>query len=81
MGRGAAGAPATVRKIVNVLSGALRFAVEDESLPSNPAHELVPPPPPISDPDADGTPEPFPYDTGLSAEEGLWSRSGWAGRS
>ncbi|OJX65528.1 MAG: hypothetical protein BGO95_10735 [Micrococcales bacterium 73-13] len=34
------GAPATVRKIVNVLSGALRFAVEDSRLPSNPAHRL-----------------------------------------
>src|SRR5690606_20554587 len=31
------GAPATVRKIVNVLSGSLRFAVEEERLPSNPA--------------------------------------------
>ena len=34
------GAPATVRKIVNVLSGALRFAVEDERLASNPAERL-----------------------------------------
>ncbi len=34
------GAPATVRKTVNVLSGALRFAVEDGRLPSNPAQRL-----------------------------------------
>jgi integrase len=34
------GAPATVRKSVNVLSGALRFAVEDGRLPSNPAQRL-----------------------------------------
>lgn len=34
------GSPATVRKIVNVLSGALRFAVEDGRLPSNPAQRL-----------------------------------------
>ena len=39
------GAPATVRKIVNVLSGALRFAVEDERLPSNPAARLKLPKP------------------------------------
>ena len=39
------GAPATVRKIVNVLSGALRFAVEDEPLPSNPAARLKLPKP------------------------------------
>ncbi|WP_294178661.1 hypothetical protein [uncultured Schumannella sp.] len=29
-----------MRKIVNVLSGALRFAVEDSRLPSNPAQRL-----------------------------------------
>ena len=34
------GAPATVRKTVNVLSGALQFAVEDGRLPSNPAQRL-----------------------------------------
>jgi integrase len=34
------GSPATVRKIVNVLSSALRFAVEDGRLPSNPAQRL-----------------------------------------
>lgn len=34
------GAPATVRKTVNVLSGALRFAVEDGRLPLNPAQRL-----------------------------------------
>lgn len=34
------GSPATVRKTVNVLSGALRFAVEDGRLPSNPAQRL-----------------------------------------
>ena len=39
------GAPATVRKIVNVLSGALRFAVEDGRLPSNPAQRLKLPKP------------------------------------
>ena len=39
------GAPATVRKIVNVLSGSLRFAVEDERLPSNPAARLKLPKP------------------------------------
>lgn len=38
-------APATVRKIVNVLSGALRFAVEDERLSSNPAARLKLPKP------------------------------------
>ncbi len=45
MGLGATGAPATVRKIVNVLSGALRFAVEDGRLPSNPAQRLKLPKP------------------------------------
>ncbi|MEJ1092904.1 tyrosine-type recombinase/integrase [Microbacterium istanbulense] len=39
------GAPATVRKIVNVLSGALRFAVEDGRLPSNAAQRLKLPKP------------------------------------
>ncbi|GAB3599577.1 hypothetical protein GCM10027408_21660 [Microbacterium tumbae] len=39
------GAPVTVRKIVNVLSGALRSAVEDERLPSNPAARLKLPKP------------------------------------
>ncbi|WP_447588394.1 tyrosine-type recombinase/integrase [Microbacterium lacticum] len=39
------GAPATVRKIVNVLSGALRFAVEDGRLASNPAQRLKLPKP------------------------------------
>jgi integrase len=34
------GSPATVRKTVNVLSGALRFAVEDGRLPSNQAQRL-----------------------------------------
>lgn len=34
------GSPATIRKVVNVLSGALRFAVEDARLPSNPAQRL-----------------------------------------
>jgi integrase len=34
------GSASTVRKIVNVLSGALRFAVEDGRLPSNPAQRL-----------------------------------------
>lgn len=34
------GAPATVRKTVNVLSGALGFAVEDGRLPTNPAQRL-----------------------------------------
>ncbi|MBX3193874.1 MAG: tyrosine-type recombinase/integrase [Microbacteriaceae bacterium] len=37
---GLPGAPATVRKTVNVLSGALRFAVEDGRLVNNPAHRL-----------------------------------------
>lgn len=34
------GAPDSVRKTVNVLSGALQLAVEDGRLPSNPAHRL-----------------------------------------
>jgi len=38
-------APGWLRKIVNVLSGALRFAVEDERLPSNPAARLKLPKP------------------------------------
>jgi hypothetical protein len=47
-------------------------------------HELVRPehhqpprrPEPVDDPI-----RPAAYDTGLSAEEGLWQRKGWAGRS
>lgn len=39
-------------------------------------HEPPPKPKPIDEP-----PGPALYDVGLSAEEGLWTRSGWAGRS
>lgn len=49
------------------------------------AHELIQPATPPSgdtavDADDDDTPEPSLYDTALTAEEGLWARSGWAGR-
>lgn len=37
--------------------------------PARPAKTIEPSPGPAS------------YDTGLTAEEGLWTRSGWAGRS
>jgi integrase len=37
---GLPGSPETVRKIVNVLSGALQLAVDDGRLPSNPAQRL-----------------------------------------
>lgn len=54
-------------------------------IPHERAHELIAPAAPVDDPDADAdhddTPEPSPYGTGLSAEEGLWARSGWAGRT
>lgn len=54
-------------------------------IPLERAHELTQPPRPVHDPDTDAddnaTPEPNLYDTGLSAEEGLWARSGWAGRA
>lgn len=54
-------------------------------IPLERAHELIQPATPVRDAgldtDHDDTLEPSPYDTGLSAEEGLWSRSGWAGRA
>jgi integrase len=34
------GSPETIRKVVNVLSGALQLAVDDGRLPSNPAVKL-----------------------------------------
>lgn len=50
-------------------------------IPLDRAHELIQPAQPDTDPTLDtkheDTPEPHLYDTGLSAEEGLWARSGW----
>lgn len=49
------------------------------------AHQLIPAASPPPNPGAEGieedTEEPTLYDTGLNAEEGLWARSGWAGRA
>ena len=54
-------------------------------IPIDHAHELIPNPATISvidhDADADELPEQSLYDTGLTAEEGLWTRTGWAGRA
>ncbi len=54
-------------------------------IPIDRAHELVPNPSTISaidrDTDAEELPEPSLYNTGLTAEEGLWTRTGWAGRA
>jgi len=54
-------------------------------LPLERAHELITPATTTPDIDTDTNVEdiytPSPYDNTLTAEEGLWSRSGWAGRS
>lgn len=54
-------------------------------LPLERAHELIPNPTRtsaiIDTTDADELPERSLYDTGLSADEGLWHRTGWAGRA
>jgi len=54
-------------------------------IPIERAHELIATFP-VVNPDTENTDDaqnepPSLYDTGLSAEEGLWSRSGWAGRA
>jgi len=36
---------------------------------------------PVPHQQQDHTDQPALYDTGLSAEEGLWARRGWAGRT
>lgn len=54
-------------------------------IPLDRAHELIQPLAPADDAATDEpenhTPEPSLYDTALTAEEGLWHRSGWAGRA
>ena len=55
-------------------------------IPLERAHELIQPLEPAQDPTTDTNDDEAPeipslYDTGLNAEEGLWSRSGWAGRA
>lgn len=49
------------------------------------AHELIPDTTPTTTTDPEDAPEedttPSYYDTGLTADEGLWTRSGWAGRA
>lgn len=54
-------------------------------IPLERAHELIQPAAPVIDPapetDDDHTPELSLYGTALTAEEGLWTRSGWAGRA
>jgi len=55
-------------------------------IPLERAHELIPGPTPAPTPedqkiDTEEEPEPNYYDTNTTAEEGLWARSGWAGRA
>ena len=55
-------------------------------IPLKRAHELIPGPTPAPTPedqkiDTEEEPEPNYYDTNTTAEEGLWARSGWAGRA
>ena len=54
-------------------------------IPIDDAHKLIPTsasgPAAPTDESSDENITPDPYDTGLSAEEGYWARSGWAGRS
>ncbi|WP_343922991.1 transposase, partial [Rhodoglobus aureus] len=55
-------------------------------IPLERAHELTPGPTPAPTPedqktDAEEEAEPSYYDTNTTAEEGLWARSGWAGRA
>lgn len=49
------------------------------------AHDFIPSSTPDQEPEhtieADEWPEPSYYDTNVTAEEGLWARSGWAGRT
>lgn len=54
-------------------------------IPLERAHELIPNSTPIPETeeeiDAEEWPTPSYYDTNTTAEEGLWARSGWAGRA
>ena len=54
-------------------------------IPMDHAHELIPSTAPVApataETDSEDDDERSLYDTGLTAEEGLWTRSGWAGRS
>ncbi|WP_426516397.1 IS1249 family transposase [Diaminobutyricibacter sp. McL0618] len=54
-------------------------------IPLQDAHQLITtapePEPEPEEPDTDDTDTPALYDSGLTADEGLWTRSGWAGRS
>lgn len=54
-------------------------------IPLERAHELIPTTTPAAPEATESDVEeplwPSPYDTGLSADEGLWARSGWTGRT
>lgn len=62
---------------------AAEWFLTTREIPIRDAHRLIPTTPtltPSMNP-IDEEPHPTPlYDTALTAEEGLWTRSGWAGR-
>ena len=71
------------RKLAKALAKLAPASLELREIPIRDAHRLIPTTPtltPSMNP-IDEEPHPTPlYDTALTAEEGLWTRSGWAGR-